>query len=72
MEAVGVSGSCMQISVSKKHILEVTVMQTGVRRVVLVGTGFVGMSFAYSMLNQGGIKWISGLEHMKTAKLQML
>ena len=47
MEAVGVSGSCMQISVSKKHILEVTVMQTGVRRVVLVGTGFVGMSFAY-------------------------
>ena len=56
MEAVGVSGSCMQISVSKKHILEVTVMQTGVRRVVLVGTGFVGMSFAYSMLNQGGLE----------------
>lgn len=24
------------------------------RRVVLVGTGFVGMSFAYSLLNQGG------------------
>lgn len=31
-------------------------MQTGVRRVVLVGTGFVGMSFAYSMLNQGGLE----------------
>ena len=31
-------------------------MKTGVRRVVLVGTGFVGMSFAYSMLNQGGIE----------------
>ena len=24
------------------------------RKVVLVGTGFVGMSFAYSLLNQGG------------------
>ena len=76
-------------------------MQTGVRRVVLVGTGFVGMSFAYSMLNQGGleefvlvdvnkdkaegeamdlsmvyhshqVKWISGLEHMKIVKLQIL
>ena len=31
-------------------------MRTGDRRVVLVGTGFVGMSFAYSMLNQGGIE----------------
>lgn len=31
-------------------------MRTGVRRVVLVGTGFVGMSFAYSMLNQGGVE----------------
>lgn len=31
-------------------------MRTGVRRVVLVGTGFVGMSFAYSMLNQGGLE----------------
>ena len=31
-------------------------MKTGVRRVVLVGTGFVGMSFAYSMLNQGGLE----------------
>ena len=29
-------------------------MQTGTRRVVLIGTGFVGMSFAYSMVNQGG------------------
>lgn len=29
-------------------------MKTGTRRVVLVGTGFVGMSFAYSMVNQGG------------------
>ena len=24
------------------------------RKVVLVGTGFVGMSFAYSLFNQGG------------------
>ncbi len=31
-------------------------MKSGVRRVVLVGTGFVGMSFAYSMINQGGIE----------------
>lgn len=31
-------------------------MKTGVRRVVLVGTGFVGMSFAYSMVNQGGLE----------------
>lgn len=31
-------------------------METGVRRVVLIGTGLVGMSFAYSLLNQGGVK----------------
>lgn len=31
-------------------------MKSGVRRVVLVGTGFVGMSFAYSMINQGGVE----------------
>ena len=31
-------------------------MKSGVRRVVLVGTGFVGMSFAYSIINQGGIE----------------
>jgi len=31
-------------------------MRTDVRRVVLVGTGFVGMSFAYSVLNQGGLE----------------
>ncbi|MEE0880953.1 MAG: L-lactate dehydrogenase [Turicibacter sp.] len=29
-------------------------MKNEVRRVVLVGTGLVGMSFAYSMVNQGG------------------
>jgi len=29
-------------------------LKNEVRRVVLVGTGFVGMSFAYSMVNQGG------------------
>ena len=29
-------------------------MKNEVRRVVLVGPGFVGMSFAYSMVNQGG------------------
>lgn len=27
----------------------------GKRKLVLVGTGFVGMSFAYSLLNQGGV-----------------
>ncbi len=26
------------------------------RRVVLIGTGFVGMSFAYALLNQGGVE----------------
>ena len=26
------------------------------RKVVLVGTGFVGMSFAYSLLNQGAVR----------------
>ena len=26
------------------------------RRVVLIGTGFVGMSFAYTLLNQGGVE----------------
>ena len=26
------------------------------RKVVLVGTGFVGMSMAYSLLNQGGVE----------------
>lgn len=31
-------------------------MKKDVRRVVLVGTGFVGMSFAYAMLNQGGVE----------------
>lgn len=31
-------------------------MKTDVRRVVLIGTGFVGMSFAYAMLNQGGLE----------------
>ncbi len=31
-------------------------MKSGVRRVVLVGTGFFGMSFAYSIINQGGIE----------------
>ena len=25
------------------------------RKVVLVGTGFVGMSMAYAMLNRGGV-----------------
>lgn len=30
------------------------ILKNEVRRVVLVGTGFVGMSFAYSMVNQGG------------------
>ncbi len=25
------------------------------RKVVLVGTGFVGMSMAYALLNQGGV-----------------
>ena len=25
------------------------------RKIVLIGTGFVGMSMAYSLLNQGGV-----------------
>ena len=30
-------------------------MNTDKRKVVLIGTGMVGMSFAYSLVNQGGI-----------------
>ena len=30
-------------------------MNTGKRKVVLIGTGMVGMSFAYALVNQGGI-----------------
>ena len=30
-------------------------MTTDRRKVVLIGTGMVGMSFAYSLVNQGGI-----------------
>ena len=28
------------------------------KKVVLVGTGFVGMSMAYAMLNQGGSEYL--------------
>ena len=30
-------------------------MNTDSRKVVLIGTGMVGMSFAYALVNQGGI-----------------
>ena len=30
-------------------------MTTDTRKVVLIGTGMVGMSFAYALVNQGGI-----------------
>lgn len=35
------------------------------RKIVLVGTGFVGMSFAYSLLNQGGINELVLVDVMK-------
>ena len=35
------------------------------RKVVLVGTGFVGMSFAYSLLNQGGINELVLIDILK-------
>ena len=35
------------------------------RKIVLVGTGFVGMSFAYSILNQGGINELVLIDALK-------
>ncbi len=35
------------------------------RKVVLVGTGFVGMSFAYSLLNQGGVNELVLIDVLK-------
>ena len=35
------------------------------RKVVLVGTGFVGMSMAYSLLNQGGINELVLIDVLK-------
>lgn len=35
------------------------------RKIVLIGTGFVGMSFAYSLLNQGGINELVLVDVMK-------
>lgn len=40
-------------------------MDTGVRRVVLIGTGLVGTSFAYSLLHQGGVKELVLLNRTK-------
>lgn len=37
----------------------------GKRKVVLVGTGFVGMSFAYSLINQGGINELVLIDILK-------
>ena len=38
------------------------ILKNEVRRVVLVGTGFVGMSFAYSMVDQGGAEELVGID----------
>lgn len=35
------------------------------RKIVLVGTGFVGMSFAYSLLNQGGVNELVLIDALK-------
>ena len=35
------------------------------RKVVLVGTGFVGMSFAYSLFNQGGVNELVLIDVLK-------
>ena len=35
------------------------------RKVVLIGTGFVGMSFAYSLLNQGGVNELVLIDVLK-------
>lgn len=35
------------------------------RKIVLIGTGFVGMSFAYSLLNQGGINELVLIDILK-------
>ena len=35
------------------------------RKIVLVGTGFVGMSFAYSLLNQGGVNELVLIDVLK-------
>lgn len=35
------------------------------RKIVLIGTGFVGMSFAYSLLNQGGVNELVLIDVMK-------
>ncbi|MCL1949206.1 MAG: L-lactate dehydrogenase [Turicibacter sp.] len=40
-------------------------MKKDVRSVVLVGTGFVGMSFAYAMLNQGGLEELALIDANK-------
>ncbi len=38
------------------------------RKVVLVGTGFVGMSFAYSLFNQGGANELVLIDVLKEKK----
>lgn len=35
------------------------------RKIVLIGTGFVGMSFAYSLLNQGGVNELVLIDALK-------
>ena len=35
------------------------------RKIVLIGTGFVGMSFAYSLLNQGGVNELVLVDALK-------
>lgn len=45
---------CYNYNVQNKWERNVIFMDTN-KKVVLVGTGFVGMSMAYAMLNQGGV-----------------
>ena len=45
---------CYNYNVQNKWERNVIFMDTN-KKVVLVGTGFVGMSMAYAMLNKGGV-----------------
>ena len=40
----------------------------GKRKVILVGTGFVGMSMAYSLLNQGNASGVNEVELIDVLK----
>ena len=42
------------------------------RKIMLVGTGFVGMSFAYSMLSEKGIDGFLAVENKINSELQLI